>query len=113
MIRQEKEDGADGMTWEGFLPRQFLAERRRVAGERKASFEVDEAVLNQLRNLTIEMLHSVGGAGLHGIQKILILALAFFDALASAGVGFENLEGSHAPAAIGLRHQPLADDVAE
>src|SRR5580658_581446 len=47
------------------LSRQFLAENRRIAGEREAGFEIDQAVLHQLRDLSIEMLHAVRGAGLY------------------------------------------------
>src|ERR1019366_3433715 len=97
----------------GALPRQFLPKCGRIAGIRKTSFEIDQAVLDQLRDLTVEMLHPFGSAGLHGVEKTFVLALPFFDALADAGIRFEDFEGSNAPAAIRLRHEPLADDVAE
>ena len=66
------------------LPGQFLAENCGIAGERKAGFEIDHAVLNQLGDFTVEMLHAVGGASLHGLEQTPVFALPFFDALAGA-----------------------------
>src|ERR1700694_34685 len=95
------------------LPRQLLPKRARITGIGEASFKINQSVLHQLRNLTVEMLHPLGRAGFDGVENTLILALPFFDALASTGIRFKDFESGNPAAAIRLRHPPLADDVAK
>ena len=53
------------------LPRQFLSEHRGIAGKGEPGFQIDHAVLHQLSDLAVEMLHAIGSAGLHGVERVL------------------------------------------
>ena len=64
-------------------------------------------------DFAVEVLHAFAGAGLHGIKQRLTFTFAFFDAFASAGIGFQDFGHGNASAAVGLRQEPLANDVAE
>ena len=70
------------------LSDQFLAQHCGIAGKGKAGFEIDDAVAHQLGDFAVEVLHAFAGAGLHGVEQGLAFALAFFDALARARIGF-------------------------
>ena len=95
------------------LAGQLLAQDSGIAGEGQSGFEIDDAILNQLRNLTVKMLHAIRNAGLHGVEKTLVFAFALFNAFASARVGLQDFECRNSTAPVVLRHEPLADDVAE
>src|ERR1035441_2515975 len=95
------------------LPRQFLSQHGRITGKAKAGFQVHQARANQLRDLSIEVLHAFVLAGLDGIQQRTARPLALFDAIASARVGFQNLDHGNTITAIGTRNQSLRNDVAE
>ena len=86
----------------GSLPGQFLAQHCGIAGERDANLEIHDAVMDQFRNLAVEILHALISPGFHGIEQGLVLALAFFDAFAGARIGFENFDRRDAPVAPGL-----------
>src|SRR6202034_2868768 len=108
--------GREKVAWSGGradLPCQFLAENARIAGIGEPGFEIDHAIPDQLCDFTVEMLHTFGGACLDGVEKTFVLALAFFNALASARICLEDFEGGNAAAAIRPRQEPLADNVAK
>ena len=69
--------------------------------------------MDQFRDLAVEVLHAFVRAGFHGIEQGLVLALAFFDALAGARIGFKNLDHRDAAVAPRLGQEALANDVAE
>src|SRR5579863_3045376 len=95
------------------LAREGLTERGGVAGEGQAGVEIHDAITDESGDLAIEVLHPFRRAGFHDVEQSLSFALAFFNALASASVGFEHFEDRHAAAAVGFGNQTLADDVAK
>src|SRR5579863_4845707 len=95
------------------LPGQLLPQNCGIASDGEARLKVDDVILYQLCDLAVEVLHSFRGAGLHGVEQGLVFALAFFDALAGAGIRFQHFKCGDSPAAICLRHETLADDVPE
>ena len=86
----------------GGLPGQFLSQSSRITGERESGLQIHHAILDQLRDLGIEMLHALGFAIFDGIEQGAISGFSLFNALAGASVGFEDFEGGYAPAAIRL-----------
>src|SRR5579863_6740023 len=95
------------------LSRQFLSETSGVTGKRQAGFQIDNVVLDQLRNLSVEVLHAFSAARPHRVEQSVVFALSFFNACTSAGVRFQHLECRHAPASVCLWHEALADDIPE
>src|SRR6266576_3981143 len=95
------------------LSGEFLTQRARIAGERQSGLEVDHPVLHKLRDLRIEVLHSLRFSAFNRVELAVVLTLALLNTLAGVQGGFHDLEGSHPAAAIRFRHEPLADDVAE
>src|ERR1700722_12621205 len=95
------------------LSREFLPQPSWIAGEGKSGFKIDHAVAHQPGNLTIEVLHAFGAAAFDRVEQAFVLALAFFNALTRLCICLENFECGHAPAAIRLRDEPLADHVTE
>src|ERR1700704_758483 len=95
------------------LPRQFLPQYRRIAGEPKAGFQIHQARADQFRDLAIKVLHAFVFAGLDRVQQRAARPLALFHAIASARVGFQNFDDGDAVTAIDARYQPLRNDVAE
>src|SRR5579862_5224610 len=95
------------------LARQCLAQHRGITGERKPGLKINYAILYQLGDFAIEVLHPFGGPSLYRIEQAAIVTIPFFDALAGASISFENLESGNPSASISLREQALADDVTE
>src|SRR5579859_1062834 len=74
---------------------------------RDSSVEINGAGAQQFFELAVEMLHAVGIPIAHGVQQRLAFSLAFFDVVARAQSGFENLDGSDASLAVLFRKQAL------
>jgi len=86
----------------------------RVAGLLHRTVRFQESIrpiLNQLRDFTVEVLHSFGCARLHGVEQAVIFRARLFRCTPSAGIRFENFEKPQFGQCDLTLHKPLADDV--
>src|SRR6266699_7160592 len=91
----------------------FQAEIPGIGRIGQAGFEIDDSRANEFVNFTVEMLHTLGAAIAHGIEKGFALGLPFFNVFASAHSGLEDFDGGNAALGVLARKKALGNDVAE
>src|SRR5882762_7649477 len=91
----------------------FQAQISSIRRIRQTGFEINDPRANELVNLAIEVLHALGAAIAHGIEKRLAFGFTFFNVLPRAHRGLENFHGGDAALSVLLRKEALGNDAAK
>src|SRR6516165_5137470 len=91
----------------------FQAQITCVGGVGEARIGINSAFANEPFNFSVEVLHAVGRAIPHCVEKALAFRLAFFDVFACAHRGFEDFDDGDAALAVEAGKQALRKNVAK